>query len=420
MLAPPLPAVPGQPYYPDFLFTTYAGGTPVDPVSLQAEITYGGQGVVGGPFTYSGASSEASNTIWRTGTGAYTLRWDVPLTGLLPGAYEIWWTTTYGPDDDQFSTPENFAIEGGGPFVSLPSGDVGFWGGSLTYQPSWATSPFVINFGAVDSNGVAWILQKVDGWDGPPSVGSVIQRSADHGGWPSAQYYGPRLLTLTVMASAPDQALRDQAAVQLVQAVPISDLATFVYNEPIAKQVACRQVGGAKIAAKKPTLSDVIFTIPLVAPDPRKYATVAGLQTATLPAPVINPLTLPVTLPIGFPGATPALDSAVVCVNAGTFETRPAISVTGPISNPQIVNGATGQVISYTGLTLGPSDQLVINTDTRQSFLNGTFLAADTNSGWWVLEGGEQPGGSATPVYLQGGNFAGGASITIAWRSAWA
>jgi Phage tail protein len=414
MLAPPLPAEPGQPYGPDFLFTTFAGGTPVDPTTLEAVITYGGGPVVAGPWTYAGASSEASGSVWRTGTGAYSLRWDVPLSGLLPGAYEVTWTSTYGPDEDVFEVIENFAITGGGPFVPVPAGDVGYWTGSISYQPSWATSPFVINFGEVDDNGVSWILKKVTGWDGPPTVGQVIQRSADHGGWPSAQFYGPRLLTLDVMASAPNQALRDQAKTQLVQAIPVSDLAVFTYNEPVPKQAAVRQSAGAKIAMDFPTLSDVTFKIPLTAPDPRKYSTIPLIATATQPAPVINPLTLPVTLPIGFPGSTPAIDNAITCVNSGTFETRPMITLSGPIISPAIVNAVTGQSISYTGLSMGASDQLLISTDLRQSYLNGSFFSADVTSGWWVLDPG------TTQVYLTGSDFAGGATLTVAWSSAWA
>ena len=45
--------------------------------------------------------------------------------------------------------------------------------------------------------------------------GQVIQRSADHGGWPAPSYYGPRIITLTVMASAPTQALRDAARAEV-------------------------------------------------------------------------------------------------------------------------------------------------------------------------------------------------------------
>ncbi len=418
MLSPPLPAEAGQPYLLHFQFLDFATGSPVDPSQLTLDLTYGLEVSltpdVAGTFTYSGASAEASDTIWRTGVGAYTFRWDVPVSGLLPGVYVATWTSVYGPNGDIFEALENFPITGGGPFVTVPALDTGFWTGSLSYQPSWASSPFTIPFGSIDDNGVAWILEKVEGWDGPPTVGQVIQRSADHGGWPAAQYYGPRLLTLTVMASAPTQALRDQAKQQLVQAVPVSDLATFTYDEPVPKQAFVRQNGSAKIGMTFPTLVDVEFKIPLVAPDPRKYSTVPLKQTATLPAPVIHPLTLPVTLPIGFPGSTPPIDSAVTCVNSGTFETRPVITVTGPITNPSIVNAVTAQAITFTGLSLAATDQLVISTDARQSYVNGVFTPADVTSGWWVLTPG------STQVYLTGENFSGGGSITVAWSSAWA
>src|SRR5579859_5257522 len=128
-LAPPLPAQPGQPFYLSFVFTTFSGGTPVDPASLVLDITYGeSAGVVpdtAGPFTYSGASAEAPDTIWRTGTGAYTFRWDVPVKGIIPGVYVASWTTIYGPDADTFVALENFPVLGGPPFTPLPSGDTG-------------------------------------------------------------------------------------------------------------------------------------------------------------------------------------------------------------------------------------------------------------------------------------------------------
>lgn len=417
-LSPPLPAQPGQPYHLQFLFTNFEDGSPADPASLTLDLTYGeSAGVVpdvAGPFVFSGASAEAGNTIWRTGVGAYTFRWDVPLSGLLPGVYVATWTSVYGAGADLFEAIENFAIVTGAPFVTVPPADTGFWTGSISYQPPWSATPFTIPLGGIDANGVAWIIKELKGWDGPPTVGQVIQRSADHGGWASAQYYGPRLMSLTVMASAPDQASRDVAAQQLVQAVPVSDMATFTYNEPVPKIAYVRQNGSANIGMTKPTLCDVEFTIPLVAPDPRKYSTIPLMATATLPAPVINPLTLPVTLPTGFPGSTPPIDSAVTCVNSGTFETRPVITVAGPITSPSIVNAVTAQAITFTGLELAATDQLVISTDARQAFLNGVFAPADVQSAWWVLEPG------STQVYLTGENFSGGAVLVVSWSSAWA
>ena len=333
----------------------------------------------------------------------------------MPGVYTANWTWQYGPNNDVFLAAENFTVKQITPSFPQPPGWVGFWTGSISYQPAWASSPFVIPIGATDSDGVAWLLENVTGWDGPPTVGQIIQRSADHGGWPSAQWYGPRLLTVTILATAPDQATRDRAKQRLIQAIPVSDLATFVWNEPVPKQVYVRQNGSASIGVSTPSLIDAEFTIPLVAPDPRKYSTVPLTATATMPAPVTNALSLPVILPAGFPGSTPPAASAVTCVNEGTFETRPVLTVTGPISDPSIVNAVTGQAITWTGLTLAASDQLVIGTDSRQAYLNGSvFTPADVTSAWWTL----QPGSSQ--IYLTGETFTGGATISVVWSSAWA
>lgn len=418
-LSPPQPAEPGQPYYLSFVFLDFVTGTPVDPTSLQLTITYGGSGpAVEGPVPYTGASSEARDTIWRTGTGRYTFRWDVPASGLLPGVYVATWTSIYGSSNDEFDALENFPIVSGGPFVAVPSGDIGYWTGSLTYQPSWSPSPLAIEFGETDANGITWLWQKIQGWDSAPSVGSVIQRSADHGGWPAPQFLGPRLITLTVMASAPTQALRDLARALLQQAVPIgtssSDLATLVYGEPVPKQALVRRNASSKVSETYPTLADVVFSIPLVAPDPRKYSTQLQTASVVLPVPIINPLVLPFAsgLPVSFPGGIPPESVTISALNSGTFETRPQLTLTGPVTGPAIVNATAGQQISFSSLTLAATDILTIDLDNRQAFLNGQFTAADPFSSWWVL----QPGTSS--IYVSGAS-PGGATLTMTWRSAW-
>ena len=88
------------------------------------------------------------------------------------------------------------------------------------------------------------------------------------------------------------------------------------------------------------------------------------------------------------------------------------MTVSGPITNPAVVNAVTGQQVSFTGLSLVATDQLVLDTDNRQSFLSGQFYAADVSSGWWVLEPG------STQVYLSG-QTTGGASLTVAYSSAY-
>ena len=81
-----------------------------------------------------------------------------------------------------------------------------------------------------------------DGLGRPGRAGRRGHRKAgDHGAWAAPQYYAARAITLSVTASAPTQALRDLARALLQQAVPISDLATFAYNEPVPKQAAVRR-----------------------------------------------------------------------------------------------------------------------------------------------------------------------------------
>jgi hypothetical protein len=397
-----------------FEFRNFETGTLTDPTSVQVDITYGGTvgmvSDVAGPITWDGSLSyEVPGAVWRTGTGQYSAWWDVP--GNAPsGAYVANWTAVYGPANDTFLTVENFAILGGGPYVQVPAGDVGFWTGSISYQPPWAAAPLVIQLGATDENGITWRLGKVQGWDSPPAVGSVVQRAGDHGGWPVPQYYGPRLITLDISAQAPTQALRDQARALMQQIIPISDLATFVYNEPVPKQAFVRRNASAQVTESLPTLVDADFQVVLVAPDPRKYAVSVQETSILTPAAVMTPVTLPWTLPVVFPGASVTVPMNLV--NEGTWETRPVLTVNGPVTNPAIVNATLGAQISFTGLAMGPSDVLVVDLDARQAFLNGSFYPADLTSGWWVL----QPGTSE--VYLSGARDA-GSVLTATWASAW-
>jgi hypothetical protein len=292
--------------------------------------------------------------------------------------------------------------------------DVGIWTGGLAWQPPYAAAPLTIPFGQVDDDGTAWCLQKVQGWDSPPAaVGQVVQRSADHGGYATPQFYGPRILTLTVWASAQDQAARDRARAKLQAAVPVSSLGVFQYDEPISKLAYVRRNATAGVTELLPTYTDAQFVIPLVAPDPRKYAIVASSASSLTPPPVVSPLTLPFAggFPVTFPAGVVPGAAGIVAVNAGTFETRPMITVQGPASSPSVVNGMTGQAITFTGLVLGAADVLVINTDSRQAFLNGVFTPADPASSWWVM----WPG--VTGISLQGGEP--GAVLSGVWSSAW-
>lgn len=384
-------------------FFDQSSGILVDPTSVQLDITYGS--VVGavpdvaGPFTYQGSSAPSSIQVYRTGVGQYAYQWPIPLSG-PDGVYIANWTCVYGPTGGTSPGVEDVVVTGAG--ITPPTqGDIGYWTGTLAYNG------LTVALGAVDVTGTAWVLERVQGWDGPDTSGQVVQRGSDHGGWASPQYYGPRNITLTVRASATTQAERDVARAALQQVVPVSDLGLFTYGEPVPKQASVRRSG--RLIETYPTLGDVEFTIGLVAPDPRKYATISQSASATTAVQQLGlapPWTPPITLP-----AQP-VGGFITITNNGNFETRPVITINGPIAAPAVYNTATAELISFSQLTLGASDSLVLDLDQRTGTFNGMYTPADLTSAWFVC----QPG--STVLELQG-SLGAGSVISAVWSDAY-
>lgn len=402
-------AVAGQ-VWPLYLnFYNMASGVLTDPTgAITLDITYGSEigfvSDVAGPFSYAGGSAPSTANIYKLAVGQYAFNWQIPPTA-QQGVYIANWRVVFG--SNTYLVTEDFPVTGGFSPAQAAT-DTGYWTGSLDYEAPYGEVE--IQLGQVDANGTAWLLKKVEGWDSPPAVGAVPQRSGDHGGWATLQTAGPRIITLIVLASAQSQALRDVARAQLQQVVPFNDLCTFTYNEPVAKQMAVRRNGGANITETYPTLCDVEFTIPLVAPDPRKYAT--QQQTVTVSAVPLSTIgvVLPVTVPFTLPAQVPT--GSVAVTNGGTFETRPLITINGPMTAPSVTNLATAQTVSYSTLALGATDVLTVDLNARQGYLNGAFRPADLTSSWWSL----QPG---VNVIQLGGSTTGGGAMQITWSNTW-
>ena len=107
--------------------------------------------------------------------------------------------------------------------------------------------------------------------------------------------------------------------------------------------------------------------------------------------------------------------SGNIVTNSGSFETRPSITITGPISNPNLENVTTGKVLSFAGFSLASGETLVVDFYNRQVLLNGTssryFWVNDVTK-WWTLIPGDNE------IRL-GGTSSGSASATVTWRNAW-
>ena len=247
---------------------------------------------VAGPFTWDGSSSSpAPGTIWRTGTGQFTA-----LVGRPPHPGRRRVRRHLDRRLRRRRLPRH------GELPRLPARGPGehLRGPRLLDRVPVVAARVVLlaadhQLRADGRNGVTWLLQKVDGWDSPPSaVGQVIQRSADHGGlrhqpvFRAAAHHPHRHGLRTGPGDEGRRAGPDAA-----DGARSRDLGTFTYGEPVPKVAYVRRNASAGVAETYMTLCDVIFQIPLVAPDPRKYdPDVQSLSSVTATPPPV-PLSLP-------------------------------------------------------------------------------------------------------------------------------
>jgi hypothetical protein len=106
--------------------------------------------------------------------------------------------------------------------------------------------------------------------------------------------------------------------------------------------------------------------------------------------------------------------NTVTCTNSGTYPTVPTFTITGPCTNPVIVNSTTGQKLAFT-TTLSSADTLVVNPDLRTVLYNGSAARnlLTTDSSWFYL-----PVGSTNIGFVAGASSV-GASLTVQFNNAY-
>lgn len=224
-----------------------------------------------------------------------------------------------------------------------------------------------LELGAVDTAGVAWHLQTIEGWDGADQRSEYSSRQSDHGTWASPVYLSQRPMALEGKIEAPSLALLDAAMEQLRAAASLTDTTLIVY-ETVPKQATVRRSGKPLIKPVTDRIAE--YSIAVTAEDPRRYSTVLQSQSTGLPS-VTGGLTLPITLPITI--STTSTGGSFTLVNDGSIGSRPTFTVTGPATMPVIVcenpGGSTFQ-LAYSE-ALGAGDTLVIDTAAHSVMLNG-------------------------------------------------
>lgn len=270
-----------------------------------------------------------------------------------------------------------------------------------------------VNLGAVDSDGTAWFLQTLEGWDSPEVRSEFTDREADHGAWASPVYLGSRPITLAGTIVAGSQDLLEAAMEKLRAAASLTDTVLTVW-ETVAKQASVRRSG--KPLMQYVTGATATYSVMVTAQDPRRYSTTLSTGTTALPS-TTGGLALPAAFPLTFSATT--VSGQVTAQNAGTVDTRPVLTITGPVVAPVIAalypDGTVRQLLYSLDLVTG--DVLTIDTDARTVLLNSgvsrrRFMTVA--GGWPVI-----PAGSSVNYQFQSSTYNATAMLTATWRSAW-
>lgn len=270
-----------------------------------------------------------------------------------------------------------------------------------------------VDLGSVDSDGVAWILQTLEGWDSPESRSEYTDREGDHGAWASPVYLGSRPVTLGGTIDAPSQEALEVAMDRLRVAASLDDTLLTVW-ETVPKQATVRRSG--KPLMQYLTDTKATYSVMVTAGDPRRYSTDLQTEMTKLPS-SSGGLTPPVTPPLVSSAVTVA--GEITAENEGTFETRAVFTIAGPADSPQILTQMPdGSVIflNYTDV-LFSGDTLVIDTDAKTCVLNGVVSRRRylvTPTGWPTI-----PAMSTVAVQFRAKFYNSSAQLTASWRSAW-
>lgn len=244
---------------------------------------------------------------------------------------------------------------------------------------------------------------------------SDIARPLDHGKFAGDDYYGQRSIMLSIeiwgTSDTTFQAALNKALTAFVTNTEMPIVTQLPVYGKIQSSVRVRKRSGVKMNLKY-GLHVGEMTVELVATDPRLYSQTLHSVTNNLQAPT-GGITFNLTFPMVFGSSTSPI---TIINNAGTFETRPLIIITGPITNPNLENVTTGKIMNFIGV-LASTDQLYVDFLNHTVYLNNTasrYSWLQNPQNWWNL----QPGNNS--VRFSGTAGAGTPTINVQWRDAYA
>jgi hypothetical protein len=250
-------------------------------------------------------------------------------------------------------------------------------------------------------------LVEINGLDMPAIREGDLARPSDHGHFDLApDKFAARIVEMTLEVISND--FDDIAALQyaFMDREGLYPL-VFQLHDGIKKRIYCRVRRRHMTLDTDAARGDYVNEVMFWAPDPRVYENDDN-SSSTGPQTTGAGFGFPMDFTISFGAST---SGAATCTNSGNIETRPVVTLTGPMSNPSVANLTTGLVWSAE-IDLVAGEVLVVDFDDKTVLLNGTTNRYSAFTGqWWTLVPGDNT------VQLQVSSGAG--SVQIAWRSAW-
>jgi hypothetical protein len=268
-----------------------------------------------------------------------------------------------------------------------------------------------------DEFGCTWWATVEEGWRTPPAprIERVV-RPRRHGEVdPYRTWLPARTVDLKGLVEAPDHAGLAAAGDRFAGLLAHGYLATLVVDEDgDVRQADTRLADAPEFVMIHPRLAT--WTLPLLMPDPLRYAAGTGtIATTSLPAAEVGlvvPITVPLVISVG------GTSGRVVLDNLGTAPTTPSFRITGPVVNPRIEHATTGAVLAFV-TALGASDYIDVYPATGEVLLNGAENARG------ALAVGSSPVTSisfpvgSNEVYYRALSSSGGSTLTVSFRSAY-
>ncbi|MFF9240111.1 phage distal tail protein [Streptomyces sp. NPDC014801] len=263
-----------------------------------------------------------------------------------------------------------------------------------------------------DDDGVEWVVEDLTGWRGSPaSTVQVTQRPSGHGGWATARpWLTPRQMELRVFIAAPNPGAMDAAYERLLAATDIGPVLLQVTEGSTTRQATVYRNGDVLPTSESDY--EATYSVPLIAPDPRRYAADETVTQLYLPSST-GGLTFPITFPITF-NAT-VISGTARLDNPGTIATPLRLVVYGPVSQPQITVTAGGTLwtLSYSG-DIADGDWVDIDTEAATVLYNGQSSRRSLLSGDWPSV---PPGGA--DIAFRSGTYSATARLVVSHRAAW-